>query len=185
MASSASNRKSSWSAICPGLNRPSRECARLALYVCWCWLGYWHREPCDHKLSDRGHAAQAGVAAATASAGRQLGSAFGVAVLGAVIFSRFGTVLRELIAGSALSRDVRHRIIESVATGRGTAELAALAHSGSANATVALAFSRALQPGYDLAGGFCAVGGLLAYWAMGSSHRTVPNIGVDAYVQCK
>lgn len=106
-------------------------------------------------------------------------------MLGAVIFSRFGTVLRELIAGSALSRDVRHRIIESVATGRGTAELAALAHSGSANATVALAFSRALQPGYDLAGGFCAVGGLLAYWAMGSSHRTVPNIGVDAYVQCK
>jgi EmrB/QacA subfamily drug resistance transporter len=99
---------------------------------------------------------QAGVASATASAARQMGGVFGVALIGSIVFSKLASGLQ---AGAA----------------RGTVDLLSLPPDR--RHAAAVTFASAIHLGYRLAAAFLLLGAVVAARAMRPSAKAAPDRG--------
>ncbi len=135
--------------------------AVLASLVVWrpAWGSPWHRQRSDQGSTST---AQAGVGSAVNDTTREIGGALGVAVLGSVLSSVFGSRMIDVLAGTPLPDEARHAAEHSV-TGAvvvahhiGGPQGDALAHAAKA------AFVDGLHATSLVAAGFATAGALIA-----------------------
>jgi len=114
---------------------------------------------------------QAGVASAMTNTSRQVGGALGVAVLGAVVASRFAAELPARLAPLHLPGAVQARVEAAAAQGVAASSPAGARGGGAVRRAVADAFVAGIHAGYLLAGIALLCGTVVALAFLGTADR--------------
>lgn len=126
--------------------------------------------------------AEAGVASGVTGASRQVGTVFGVALLGSVVTSRFQAALPANLSALHLPAGVRQHVLATAKTSSGvpaaghSGETAQIAHA------VGAAFTQAIHWGYWLAAAAGAIALVVALVTMGR-RRLAPSEAVEGLAE--
>jgi EmrB/QacA subfamily drug resistance transporter len=126
--------------------------------------------------------ANSGQASGTQSTSRQIGSAFGIAILGTVLFSALGALLSQRLSGiPGLTAGQRSALVAGVKQSAGAVigQLAASPRTAAVAAVVKQAFSEATRLTAFTAAAFLALG-LLASLSLGRGNASRRTRGPDA-----